>query len=79
MTRSNSKQEDARRGDERPDRVTDVHGGQVVEFIAPEEVELINDPTCKHEQLVRDPTETEFNAFICANTRCGEVVLFDKD
>lgn len=78
MTRSKSRKEDNARNEERPDKVTRSHGGEVVEAIAPEEVELMNEPDCKHKTLVRDPSETEFNAFICTNPKCGVVVLFDK-
>lgn len=79
MTRSNSPQEDERRAEVAKGRVEKTHGGEVVESIAPEDVELMNDPECKHEQLVRDETETDFNGFICANPDCGVVVLFDKN
>lgn len=79
MTRSNSRQEDDRRGESTADRVTKTHGGQIVQAIAPEELESFNDAECKHEKLVRDESETEFNAFVCANPKCGEVVLFNKD
>lgn len=78
MSKSKSRNEDERRGQERPDKVTRDHGGEVVEAIAEEDLELMNDPECKHENLIRDPSETEFNAFICANDKCGIVVLFDK-
>lgn len=78
MTRSNSREEDARRAEALKGRMDNTHGGQVVEAIAPEEVELVNDPECKHEKLVRDQSETDFNAFVCANRDCGIVVLFDK-
>lgn len=79
MTRSNSKEEDARRAEASKGRVETTHGGDVVEAIAPEDVELMNDPECQHVTLVRDPTETEFNAFICANPKCGIVAVFDKN
>lgn len=55
-----------------------THGGELVEAVAPEELESVNDAECKHEKLVRDETETDFNAFVCANPNCGVVVLFDK-
>lgn len=79
MTRSSSKEEDARRAEASKGRVDTTHGGELVEAIAPEEVELMNDPECKHEQLVRDETETDFNAFVCANPKCGIVAVFDKN
>lgn len=78
MTRSNSKEEDARRAEGSKGRVETTHGGELVEAIAPEELELMNDPECKHEKLIRDESETEFNAFTCANPLCGTVLLFDK-
>lgn len=78
MTRSSSRKEDKARSEERPDKVTRDHGGELVEAIAPEELELMNEPDCKHELLVRDASETEFNGFICSNPKCGVVVLFDK-
>lgn len=78
MTKSESRQEDDRRSEASPDRVTKVHGGQVAESISVDELESFNDADCKHEKLVRDPSETEFNAFICANPNCSEVVLFNK-
>ncbi len=76
--RSNSREEDQRRAEVSKGRVETTHGGEIVEAIAPEEIELMNDPECKHEQLIRDESETEFNGFICANPDCGVVVLFDK-
>ena len=79
MTRSNSKQEDERREKAEPTRISWIHGGVVVESVAPEELESFNDANCKHELLVRDESETEFNAFICANEACNEVVVYNKD
>lgn len=76
--RSSSKQEDQRREEQAPNRITKLHGGELVEAIAPEELESFNDADCKHNTLVRDASETEYNAFICANPKCNEVVLFDK-
>lgn len=79
MTKSNSRSEDDARNESASNRVDKTHGGEVVEAIAPEEVELMNDPECKHVELVRDESETDFNGFICANPRCGIVVLFEKN
>lgn len=76
--RSKSKEEDERRAEANKGRIESVHGGEVVESIAPEELELMNDPECKHEKLVRDESETDFNAFVCSNEDCGRIVLFDK-
>ena len=77
--RSDSHQEDERRAKENPGRVTSTHGGELVEAIAPEELVSVHDSACKHEKLVRDETETDFNAFMCANPDCGEVMLYDKE
>ena len=79
MTKSTSKAEDARRAEASQGRVEKIHGGKLVESVAAEELELMNDPECKHEKLIRDPSETEFNAFICANPNCGTIVIFDKE
>lgn len=78
MTRSKSKAEDDRKLEGAPDRVTKTHGGRLVEAVAPEDLESFNDATCKHEKLVRDESETDFNAFLCANPQCSEVFLYDK-
>ncbi len=79
MAKSTSHQEDERREQATPSRMSKTHGGEVVESIAPEDLESVNDAECKHERLVRDPSETEFNAFVCANDKCSEVVLFNKE
>lgn len=79
MAKSTSAAEDERREQATPSRMSKTHGGQTVESIAPEDLESFNDAECKHEKLIRDDTETEWNAFICANPKCNEVVLFDKD
>ncbi len=78
MAKSDSVQEDERREAATPSRMSKTHGGTTVESISPEDLESMNDADCKHEKLVRDETETEFNAFICANPKCNEVVLFNK-
>lgn len=78
MTKSNSREEDARRAEASTGRVDGTHGGELVEAIAPEELESFNDATCKHETAIRDETETEFIAYVCANDKCGEVVLYEK-
>lgn len=77
-SKSSSRQEDDRRAETSKGRVDSIHGGQVVEAVTPEELELMNDPECQHERLVRDPSETEFNAFVCANPDCGIVAIYDK-
>lgn len=64
---------------ETPSRIDKVHGGELVEAIAPQDLISFNDADCKHEKLVRDPSEKDFNAFVCANEKCGEVLLFYKD
>lgn len=79
MTKSKSRQEDERREKTEQTRMGKTHGGELVEAIAPSELESFNDPNCKHERLVRDPSETEFNAFVCANPDCNEVVVYNKD
>ena len=79
MTRSNSRQEDERREQEAPGRMKQAHGGELVEAIAPEELVSVHDSECKHEKLVRDETETDFNAFLCANPNCSEVFLYDRE
>ena len=79
MAKSTSPAEDERREQAIPSRMAKTHGGTVVESIAAEDLESMNDADCKHEKLVRDPSETEFNAFVCANEKCSEVVLFSKD
>lgn len=76
MTRSSSKQEDERR--EQESAVAKKHGGVVVESVAPEDLQSFNDADCKHERLIRDESETDFNAFACANPDCNEVMLYDK-
>jgi hypothetical protein len=78
MTKSNSREEDARRAAASKGRVDSEHGGELVEAVAPGDLESFNDPDCKHDNLVRDESETEFNAFICTNPKCNEVVLFNK-
>jgi hypothetical protein len=75
MTKSNSREEDK----EIPSRVDKVHGGEIVEAVSPDELESFNDADCKHEKLVRDESETDFKAFMCANPLCNEVMLYDKD
>ena len=59
-------------------RVNSVHGGKMVEAIAPEELIQVNDDKCTHELMVRDESETDFNAFKCANDKCGIVALYPK-
>ena len=78
MTRSNSRQDDERRQESSRDRVSSAHGGELVKAVSDEELVSFNDADCKHVTLVRDPEETEFIAFVCANPNCNEVVLFDK-
>lgn len=78
MAKSDSLQEDQRREEATPSRMSKAHGGVAVESVAPEDLESMNDAECKHERLLRDETETEFNAFVCANEKCNEVVLFKK-
>lgn len=79
MTRSKSREEDHARGQNAKGRVESTHGGETVEAIAPEELVRVNDPDCKHERMVRDSSETEFNAFKCDNPDCGIIALYDKE
>ena len=76
--RNNNRQEDEERLKAAPDRVTKTHGGKLVEAVAPEELQSFNDADCKHEKLVKDESETDFNAFICANPSCNEVFIHGK-
>lgn len=69
---------DKERDERNESRVNKRHGGTVVESIAPEDLEVMNDPTCTHETAVRDFSEEDFLAFKCANPKCGLVKLFDK-
>lgn len=59
-------------------RLDKEHGGEMVEAISTDELESVNDAGCQHKLLVRDASETEFNAFMCSNPECGVVVLYDK-
>lgn len=59
-------------------RVSKSHGGELVEAISMEDLELMNDPECKHENMIRDETETMGNAFVCANPKCGIVAIYNK-
>ena len=79
MTRNKNKQEDEQKSKETPGRVTITHGGELVEAVAPEELVSVHDSSCKNEKLIRDESETDFNAFMCANDACGEVMLYDKE
>ena len=79
MTRNKTRGEDVESLKKSPDKVTAKHGGKVVETISEDELISVQDSNCKHEKLVRDPSEDEFNAFMCANPNCGVVVLFDKN
>jgi hypothetical protein len=76
--KSNSKSEDEEKAKQSKGRVDLTHGGELVEAISPDDLISVHDSSCKHKTLVRDPSETEFNAFICANPDCGEVMLYDK-
>ena len=77
--KSTSREEDARRAKDAPTRMSTTHGGELVEAVSPEELESFNDANCKHPKLVRDETETDFNAFTCANPSCNEVFMYDKN
>lgn len=75
--RNQSREDDKRQ--EPMSRVNKTHGGVLVESIATEDLESVNDANCKHEKLVRDTSETQFIGFVCSNPDCSEVVLFNKD
>lgn len=59
-------------------RMDRSHGGKLLDAISPEELVSFNDASCKHETMTRDPSETEFNAFICDNPNCNVVALSTK-
>lgn len=59
-------------------RVNKAHGGELVEAISPDDLELMNDPECKHKTMVLDPTETLGTAYVCANPKCGIVAIYNK-
>ena len=63
-------------------RVDLVHGGEVVESVAPEDLVSFNDATCKHENLVREDGDSGFdddmNTFLCANSKCNEVFILPR-
>lgn len=79
MSKSKSRAEDEQRAKTSKGRVESTHGGELVEAITPEELVSVHDSNCKHEKLIKDETEIDFNAFICANQNCGEVFLYDKE
>lgn len=78
MTKNKNRKEDDESLKAAPDIVTKKHGGKVVESIAPEDMISVHDSDCKHESLTRDPTEKQWNAFICDNPNCAIVVIYDK-
>lgn len=79
MTKNKARSEDEEQLKVAPDKVTAKHGGKVVEAISEDELISVNDAECKHKNLVRDPSEKDFNAFMCDNPNCSVVVLFDRD
>lgn len=78
MTKSKSRAEDDERAKGSQSRMGETHGGEVVEAIAPEELVTVNDAECKHDNLTRDESETDFVAFTCDNPACGVVVLYKQ-
>lgn len=58
-------------------RVESKHGGDNVEEI--ETPEFISNTSGHEHNWVLDETETDFVAYVCAVSRCGAVVLYDKD
>ena len=79
MTKSKSKEEDAQREKTEPTRMGKIHGGKVVEAISPDDIVSVNDDIFNHELFVRDETEKDFNAFVCSNPACGEVIVYNKN
>lgn len=59
-------------------RLDQEHGGKMVEAVKPEDLVSFNDADCKHENKIPDPSETEFDAYLCANTKCNEVFIYAK-
>lgn len=63
-------------------RLDKVHGGEVVESIAPEDLVSFNDADCKHKNLIREDSDGGFdesmNTFICSNPNCNEVFVLPK-
>ena len=57
-------------------RINKVHGGELVEAISVEGLVLMNDPECKHETMIPDPTETLGTAYVCATPKCGIVAIY---
>lgn len=78
MTKNKTRAEDDEHLKKSPDKVTAKHGGKVVESISEDELISVNDSECKHKSLTRDPTEKQWNAFICDNPNCAVVVIYDK-
>ena len=78
MTKNKTRAEDSESLKSAPDKVTAKHGGKVVETVSKEELISVNDSECKHKNLVRDHSETEWNAFMCDNPNCAIIVIFDK-
>lgn len=60
-------------------RVSKSHGGELVEAISVDDLELMNDPDCKHETMIPDPTEDLGTAYVCANPKCGIVAIYNKE
>ena len=59
-------------------RISKAHGGELVEAISMDDLEPMSDPECKHENMIRDETETMGNAFVCSNAKCGIVAIYNK-
>lgn len=78
MAKSTSREEDDRRFKGTRGRVDTSHGGEIVEAVSPEELHSFNDADCKHEKVIPDPTEVDFDAYLCANEKCSVVLLYDK-
>lgn len=78
MSKNKTRADDDKALEAAPDKVTAKHGGKVVETVSKDELVSFNDSECKHVTLIRDPSETEFNAFMCSNPNCAVVVIYEK-
>lgn len=47
-----------------------------LQIIRNEDLVPMNDPTCKHEFLHLDESETDFDCLMCNNPKCGKGWLF---
>lgn len=59
-------------------RVSKSHGGELVEAISTDDLEVMNDPECTHEVMLPDESEDLGSAYVCANPKCGIVAIYNK-